>query len=82
MQHDLLHLAGIVSTIFPGICFYHSFYGFGLKFWPIQGKGVTFLSLSLPVIIKQTFIFEKSECPVSLCWSRWDNFESDPKICK
>ena len=47
-------------------------------------KGVTFSSLSLPVIIKQTYLFLKNlnVQSSSLCWSRWDSFESDPKICK
>ena len=43
---------------------------------------VTFSSLSLPVTIKQTYFFLKNlnVQSFSLCWSRWGNFESDPKF--
>ena len=42
---------------------------------------VTLSGLSLPAIIKQTYLFLKNlnVQSFSLCWSRWDNFESDPK---
>ena len=44
-------------------------------------EAVTFSSLSLPVIAKQTYLFLKNlnAQSFSLCWSRWDNFESDLK---
>ena len=47
-------------------------------------EGITISSQSLPVIIKQTYLFLKNlnVQSFSLDWSRWDNFESDPKICK
>ena len=46
-------------------------------------KSSTFSSIKLPVIIKQAYLlFWDLNVQLSLCWSRWDNFESDPKICK
>ena len=47
------------APTFPGIFLYHSFYG---MVWNSDNstEGVTFSSLSLPVIIKQTYLFLKN----------------------
>ena len=85
-SYNMIYLTWLeyFASVFPGSYFYHSFLWHGLKFWPIQGKVVTFSSLSLPVIIKQIYKFLKylNVQSFSLCWSRWDNFEPDTKICK
>ena len=84
MQLDLPHLVGILCFYFSRNLLLSFPLRHGLKFWSIQGKEVTFPSLSLPFIIKQRHLFLKNlnVHSFSLCWSRWDNFESDPKICK
>ena len=84
IQHDLSHLVGTLCFYFSRNLLLSFLLWHGLIFWPIQGKGVTFSSLSLPVVIKQTYLFLKNlnVQSFSICWSIWDNLESDPKIFK
>ena len=72
------------ASVLSGIYFYHFFYDMVWNSHQFKRRGATFSSLSLSVIIKQTHKFLKNlnVQSFSLSWSRWDNFKSDPNICK
>ena len=87
-SYNMIYLTWLeqFASIFPGICFYHSFYSMVWNSDQFKGifQGNTFSSRQLPFIIKQIYLFlnNLNVQSFSICWSRWGNFESDPEICK
>ena len=74
---DLSHVV-LVAPIFPGVFFYHSFYGMTSRFKPNEGEGVHFYVEHRLLFGRINFFsFESQISCSSFSWSEQNNFESD-----